>query len=200
MKDIYYEGDLSKDIESIDNDFNFWKSMGINFLIKIVAFTIMGIIALKLNILTSTSIVKYIVLCTVIGTTTTIGETIHNKYKHISDVSTANKNINSLVNTLNENGLSTSKDKIIDAEITEEITNSRTKGNDGKLVSKRKKIIEYFYLLDNEDQIKVLKQIKNEVIKNKEKISVISMQMLEEEDLRKIEIPVRKTLVLRNDD
>ena len=200
MKDIYYEGDLSKDIESIDNDFNFWKSMGINFLIKIVAFAIMGIIALKLNILTSASIVKYIVLCTVVGTTTTIGETIHNKYKHISDVSTANKNINSLVNTLNENGLSTSKDKIIDAEITEEITNSRPKGHDGKLVSKRKKIIEYFNLLDNEDQIKVLKQIKNEVIKNKEKISVTSMQMLEEEDLKKIEIPVRKTLVLRNDD
>lgn len=200
MKDIYYEGDLSKDIESIDNDFNFWKSMGINFLIKIVVFTIMGIIALKLNILTSTSTIPYIVFCTVVGTTTTIGETIHNRNKHIKNVSTANKNINSLVNTLNENGLSTSKDKIIDAEITEEITNSRTKGNDGKLVSKRKKIIEYFYLLDNEDQIKVLKQIKNEVIKNKEKISVISMQMLEEEDLRKIEIPVRKTLVLRNDD
>lgn len=200
MKDIYYEGDLSKDIESIDNDFNFWKSMGINFLIKIVTFTIMGIIALKLNILTSTSTIPYIVFCTVVGTTTAIGETIHNRNKHIKNVSTANKNINSLVNTLNENGLSTSKDKIIDAEITEEITNSRTKGNYGKLVSKRKKIIEYFYLLDNEDQIKVLKQIKNEVIKNKEKISVTSMQMLEEEDLRKIEIPVRKTLVLRNDD
>ena len=50
---------------------------------------------------------------------------------------------------------------------------------------------------DNNDKIRVLKQIKREIISNKTKINSNSLSLLEDKDLEGKELPVRKTLVLK---
>ena len=57
-----------------------------------------------------------------------------------------------------------------------------------------------FYLLDKDDKIKVLKQIEEYIKSNKKKTSSISLDLLEDDDLKKHELPVYKTLIKKKQD
>ena len=82
-----------------------------------------------------------------------------------------------------------------DAEVIEEVTKSTTQNDEGKILSKEEKIIRYFYLLDKDDQVAVLRQISKKIKKDKVILSTSKLELFEEKDLQEKELPVRKTLI-----
>lgn len=64
-----------------------------------------------------------------------------------------------------------------------------------KILSKEEKIIRYFYLLDKDDQVAVLRQICKKIKKDKVILSTSKLELFEEKDLQEKELPVRKTLI-----
>lgn len=112
----------------------------------------------------------------------------------------ADYNMECVINNLDKNGLTTDKNKVKET-ITEvdTITQSNTRNSSNEIMSKEEKIIKYFYLLDSEDQIRVLKQISLATTKDGESQNKHSLSLMEEEDLKDIEIPVYKTLKLKKD-
>ena len=53
-----------------------------------------------------------------------------------------------------------------------------------KFYQRRKLLLNTFYLLDKDDKIKVLKQIEEYIKSNKKKTSSISLDLLEDDDLK----------------
>ena len=80
-----------------------------------------------------------------------------NTYK--KNANNAKRNVSSLINELENNNISVTKERIVDSEMTEEVTKSVTSGDKGEVLSKKEIITKYFYLLDKDDKIKVLKQL-----------------------------------------
>ena len=199
MKDIPYNGDLSKDIYYLDNPFNVKEEAIFKGIFNFSILTIVGLFAFSFGVIPFNliSLLIYIAGCLGVNTLYTIIAVTKKKRNIKSKMSKANSNINSLVESLDRNNISTSKEKIIDAEISEKVTNSKTKDDNGIVLSKEKKIVEYFYLLDNNDKIQVLKQIKRNITSNKSKINCVSLALLEDKDLEGKELPVRKTLIMK---
>ena len=112
----------------------------------------------------------------------------------------ADYNMECVINNLDKNGLTTDKDRVKET-ITEvdTITQSNTRNSSNEIMSKEEKIIKYFYLLDSEDQIRVLKQISLATTKDGESQNKHSLSLMEEEDLKDVAIPVYKTLKLKKD-
>ncbi len=199
MKDIKYNSDLSEDIYNLNNNnVSHISLLSIQMLILIlqmmISALIFNIFSIPTNII---SIISFVVGTIVFNfaSITIIKAQMKDRLNKINRKS--NSNINTLINTLDNNGLSTSKEKIMDCTICEELTSSRTINEDNDVISTEDKIIRYFYLLDNNDKIRVLKQIKREIISDKTKINSNSLSLLEDKDLEGRELPVRKTLVLK---
>lgn len=199
MKDIPYNGDLSKDIYYLDNPFSLKEEAIISSIFNFGFLAIVGLFAHSFGIISFnlSSLLIYIAGCLGVNALYTIIAVTKKKRNIKSKLSKANSNINSLVESLDRNNITISKEKIIDAEIKEKVTKSKTKDDNGNLLSKENKIIEYFYLLDNNDKIQVLKQIKRSITSNKSKINFVSLALLEDKDLEGKELPVRKTLVTK---
>ena len=199
MKDIPYNGDLSKDIYYLDNPFNLKEEAIFKGIFNFSILTIVGLFAFSFGVIPFNliSLLIYIAGCLGVNTLYTIIDITKKKRNMKLKLAKANSNINSLVESLDRNNISISKEKIIDAEISEKVTNSKTKDDNGIVLSKEKKIVEYFYLLDNNDKIQVLKQIKRNITSNKSKINCVSLALLEDKDLEGKELPVRKTLVTK---
>ncbi|MGN1312132.1 MAG: hypothetical protein ACI4U4_03875 [Bacilli bacterium] len=199
MKDIPYNGDLSEDIYYLDNTFNLKEEVIFKGIFNFSILTIIGLFAFSFGVIpfNLVSLLVYIVSCLGVNTLYTIIDITRKKRSMKLKLAKANSNIYSLIENLDKNNISTSKEKIIDAEIKEKVTKSKTKDDNGNLLSKENKIIEYFYLLDNNDKIQVLKQIKRSITSNKSKINCVSLALLEDKDLEGKELPVRKTLVTK---
>lgn len=199
MKDIKYNSDLSEDIYNLNNNnvshISLLSSQYLILLLQmLISALIFNIFSIPTNII---SIISFVVGNIVFNFASAfiIKARMKDKLNKINRRS--NSNINNLINTLANNGLSTSKEKLIDCTICEELTSSRTTNEDNEVINTEDKIIRYFYLLDNNDKIRVLKQIKREIISNKTKINSNSLSLLEDKDLEGKELPVRKTLVLK---
>lgn len=126
---------------------------------------------------------------------------ITNKKKVIRrEIDAANDNIDNVIYELSKSGIKTEKAQVKDAVVEVEST-SKTKvyDADNMLKSKEEKIIKYFYLLDEKDQIRVLKQISTNSDVDKDVIYNHSLALMEDEDLIDKEIPVYKTLKLKKD-
>ena len=65
----------------------------------------------------------------------------------------------------------------------------------GEIEIEEEKIIRYFYLLDKDDQVAVLRQICKKIKKDKVILSTSKLELFEEKDLQEKELPVRKTLI-----
>lgn len=199
MKDIKYNSDLSDDIYNLNNNnvshISLLSSQSLILLLQmLISALIFNVFSIPTNII---SIIAFVVGNIVFNFASAfiIKARMKDKLNKINRRS--NSNINNLINTLANNGLSTSKEKLIDCTIYEELTSSRTTNEDNEVINTEDKIIRYFYLLDNNDKIRVLKQIKREIISNKTKINSNSLSLLEDKDLEGKELPVRKTLVLK---
>ena len=202
MKNILYDGNLEDDIYYLDNKFSFKKEFVFFTLIYILVAGVFDVVCIKLGIipfnLESILISSGIELfCgTIINLTTTLKRL--NTYK--KNANNAKRNVFSLINELENNNISVTKERIVDSEMTEEVTKSVTSGDKGEVLSKKEIITKYFYLLDKDDKIKVLKQIEEYIKSNKKKTSSISLDLLEDDDLKKHELPVYKTLIKKKQD
>ena len=87
------------------------------------------------------------------------------------------------------------RDAIKDAEIIEEVTKSTTKNDEGRVISKAEKIVRFLYLLDSEDQIKVLRLINESTKEYKATSTSTTLELMEENDLQGVELPVQKKLI-----
>ena len=161
MKNILYDGNLEDDIYYLDNKFSFKKEFAFLTLIYILVAGVFDVVCIKLGIipfnLESILISSGIELfCgTIINLTTTLKRL--NTYK--KNANNAKRNVSNLINELENNNISVTKERIVDSEMTEEVTKSVTSGDKGEVLSKKEIITKYFYLLDKDDKIKVLKQL-----------------------------------------
>lgn len=112
----------------------------------------------------------------------------------------AEQNIDIVVDGLDKNGIKTEKSQIKEAIAqVDTITQINTRNSSNEIMSKEEKIIKYFYLLDNADKIRVLRQISLSTIKDGKNEYDRSLSLMEDEDLVDMEIPVYKTLKLKKD-
>lgn len=203
MKDIENNNcDLEEEIDNYNEKFNYKREIIGQLLINGSALAIALGSVYGLNIL-DFSLVNFACTAGISG-----GVAILSSFAYVSkkrkSVETRNNeadyNMECVINNLDKNGLITDKDRVKET-ITEvdTITQSNTRNSYNEIMSKEEKIIKYFYLLDSEDQIRVLKQISLATTKDGESQNRHSLSLMEEEDLKDIEIPVYKTLKLKKD-
>ena len=124
MKNILYDGNLEDDIYYLDNKFSFKKEFVFLTLIYILLAGVLDVVCIKLGIipfnLESILISSGIELfCgTIINLTTTLKRL--NTYK--KNANNAKRNVSSLINELENNNISVTKERIVDSEMTEEVT------------------------------------------------------------------------------
>lgn len=112
----------------------------------------------------------------------------------------AKNDINNIIFDLHTKGIEAEKNQLQNAIV--EIKNT-SKTNiydaDNDLMLKEEKIIKYFYLLDKEDQIRVLRQITSAIDNNKTTVYSHTLTLMEDKDLINTKIPVCKVLKLKKD-
>ena len=118
MKNILYDGNLEDDIYYLDNKFSFKKEFVFFTLIYILVAGVFDVVCIKLGIipfnLESILISSGIELfCgTIINLTTTLKRL--NTYK--KNANNAKRNVSSLINELENNNISVTKERIVDSE------------------------------------------------------------------------------------
>ena len=203
MKDIENNNcDLEKEIDNYNEEFNYKREVRSQLLIGGCALAIalggvFGLDILDFNLANFAWTAGISV--GVLGSTSAVY--LAQKKKSIETRNNeADYNMECVINNLDKNGLTTDKDRVKET-ITEvdTITQSNTRNSYNEIMSKEEKIIKYFYLLDSEDQIRVLKQISLATTKDGESQNRHSLSLMEEEDLKDVKIPVYKTLKLKKD-
>lgn len=200
MKNIIYNGNLENDMCDASLKFDFKEEFGISAICFGVAAAFIATILFKIGAIAFTLPSLLITVCISLGIDLFIATPINliyrkrmiNKKKQV-----ANEKMNSLVKELEKNNVNVSKENLLDSEIDMDKNTTKSYDSKNKLTEKEQKIVKYFYLLDNSDKIKVLKEV-NKIIKRKRTRSdVINLSLLEEEDLLNKELPVKKTLVMK---
>lgn len=196
MKEVPYNGDLHTDIDTLNRDYNVKKDFAFKFGISFISAAIIEGIAFKCGVPLTTELLLPLGGATLgySAISSTIGTFISNK-KHKKELRKANHNTTILCSDLAKEDTIIDKDAFEDAEIIKEVTKSTTKTDEGTILSKEEKVIKYFYLLDNNDQVAVLKQIRKTVKEQGSTSTNTKLELLEEEDLKDKELPVRKTLI-----
>lgn len=200
MKNCYYNGNLHEDIKLINQKVSFnWKKFRILTGVSIIAAIIgCGIVALVMGKITGATIGSF------------IGITLVNSIKNIKQSKRDNwyveEQLVNLYKEINDQyskpiSSSLAKSKMKDCIVQTQKVNDIKRDQNNKVISKTEKIIKYFYLLDASDKIQVLRQVKEVITSGKDKIENNDLYLLEAEDIKeeKLEIPVVKTLKLRDD-
>ena len=187
MKEYFYNGDVKKDLKSINKKFDI-KSFGKTIIVEFFIIFLFGS-GLRLAGFIG-DILGYVV--SILGIS--IGASIINGSECAKEESKlALDRLENLCSDINfdQDDISLSMTKIKEC-ITIEKKEKVLENMDSSIpvMSEEEKIVNYFYLLDKKDQIQVLKQIKDEVL---------VLYLLEEEDIKRenIEMPVEKKLRLK---
>lgn len=200
MKDIKYNGNLLEDIIDADNKFNLKDFLSISSIVFVVLAIFINIYLFGLNAISfsignlfiSTGSLFGIHVLGTLGTYLYKNITISRKGKD------ASRRLNVLAHDMSVvNDATITKDNIIDAQIDQVYSESKTTGDDGKLISKEEKLTRYFYLLDKEDKIRVLKEIRKIIKERKNTIESSELKLLEDNDIDYKNLPVKKTLTLK---
>lgn len=200
MKDIKYNGNLLEDIIDADNKFNLKDFLSISSIVFVVLAIFINIYLFGLNAISfsignlfiSTGSLFGIHVLGTLGTYLYKNITISRKGKD------ASRRLNVLAHDMSVvNDATITKDNIVDAQIDQVYSESRTTGDDGKLISKEEKLTRYFYLLDKEDKIRVLKEIRKIIKERKNTIESSELKLLEDNDIDYKNLPVKKTLTLK---
>lgn len=199
MKNCYYNGDLQSDIKLIKkkNSFDVKKFLFLTFLLAIAAVIGCGVVTLILGKITGATIGSFMGVM-LINTFRNIKESKINTYYEEKELIDLYNEINDEYSTRISDELA--KSRIKDCIIQTEKIKDVKRNSNNKVISKTEKIINYFYLLDPNDKIKVLKQISEVIKTNGEKEESIDLYLLDDSDIKKelLEIPVEKTLRLKN--
>ena len=192
MKELKYNGDLKKTIDDTNSDFNFISEFvrrmliifSFNCLLIFFSSLIPGIELISFNL---NNFLKMFILCTIVEIPLEIGFTLYTKKRYINDKKNADKNLDEIVESLNQNEISVEKEQLQEALLlSKEI--KKIDIDDEELV----KIINYFYLLDKNEQLQVLKEIRKVISENEQYEE--QLFLLEPNELKSVEIPVEKTL------
>lgn len=196
MKEVPYNGDLHTDIDTLNRDYDVKKDFAFKFCISFISAAIIEVIAFKCGVPLTTELLLPLGGATLgySAISSTIETFISNK-KYKKELRKAKHNTTILCSDLTKEDTIIDTDALEDAEIIKEVTKSTTKTDEGTILSKEEKVIKYFYLLDNNDQVAVLKQIRKTVKEQGSTSTNTKLELLEEEDLKDKELPVRKTLI-----
>lgn len=190
MKEYRYYGNLKKDIKKAKQKFSL-KKLFLHFCISLISICItLGICSL-IGIMPASGLI----------TGWLIGFTVVDIYKVSKETKTdsehAMHNLTNLYRDINLNyvnsDLSESRMKeCISVQKKQKIINNTDTKN--IILSDEEKLVTYFYLLDSQEKLQILRQVKDDIKNNKNII-----YLLEDEDIKreKIEIPVEKTLRLK---
>lgn len=190
MKKYKYYGDLKKDLKVINKKFNskdFFKRMifhGISLIIFASLFCFTGIVSnlfgFSFGYLGSASVLSFI--------------RVKSKSKYDSEK--AIKKVSDLYGNINFSNRALAKERMKECIVIQRKQRVVENTESVNIVlSDEEKIVNYFYLLNPEDKIQVLRQIKDELIQNNSEIYLLEEQELEIED---IEISEDIILKLKN--
>lgn len=196
MKEVKYNGDLIADINTLNSKNNLLNVAIISLCGSLSAFIIALGIAVNYGIVIAPEMVLPMA-GTIFGTSGLVSATAasisNRKYK--KKLRKAKHNVSLLQQELKKEDTIIERDAVKDAEVIEQTTKSTTKSDEGTVLSKKEKIISFFYLLDKDDQIKVLRQIQENIKKHKTTSTSTTLELMEENDLHDIELPVQKKLI-----
>ena len=196
MKEVKYNSDLNNDIDVLNTKNNAKNDAILGFGISIGIFGLIEIIAFNLGFQYTPEIILPSII-TMVGTggivSAITGNISNKKYKR--KLRKAKQSASDLQQELAKENTIINIKSLEDAEVIEEVTKSTTQNDEGKILSKEEKIIRYFYLLDKDDQVTVLRQICKKIKKDKVILSTSKLELFEEKDLQEKELPVRKTLI-----
>lgn len=196
MKEVKYNGDLIADINTLNSKNNLLNVAIISLCGSLSAFIIALGIAVNCGIVITPEM--FLPMAgTIFGTSGLVSATAasisNRKYK--KKLRKAKHNVSLLQQELKKEDTIIERDAVKDAEVIEQTTKSTTKSDEGTVLSKKEKIISFFYLLDKDDQIKVLRQIQENIKKYKTTSTSTTLELMEENDLQDIELPVQKKLI-----
>lgn len=197
MKKVVYDGDLNDDIDTLNRDYNTKKEFILKFGLNVILFSIAEIIAIKCGIIATpeTLLPPFCVVTSVSCIDSGISVFINNK-KYKRELKKAKHNVSHLCSELAKENTIMEREDLEDCEVIEEITKSSTRSDDGSSLSKIEKVVNYFYLLDSNDQIAVLRQIKETIKHQKSTYTNTRLELLEEDDLKDKGLPIQiKTLI-----
>lgn len=197
MKKVVYDGDLNDDIDTLNRDYNTKKEFILKFGLNVILFSIAEIIAIKCGIIATpeTLLPPFCVVTSVSCIDSGISVFINNK-KYKRELKKAKHNVSHLCSELAKENTIMEREDLEDCEVIEEITKSSTRSDDGSSLSKIEKVVNYFYLLDSNDQIAVLRQIKETIKHQKSASTNTRLELLEEDDLKDKGLPIQiKTLI-----
>lgn len=196
MKEVKYNSDLNNDIDVLNTKNNAKNDAILGFGINIGIFGLIEIIAFNLGFQYTPEIILPAII-TMVGTGSIVsaitGNISNKKYKR--KLRKAKQRTSDLQRELAKENTIINIKSLEDAEVIEEVTKSATQNDEGKILSKEEKIIRYFYLLDKDDQVAVLRQISKKIKKDKVILSTSKLELFEEKDLQEKELPVRKKLI-----
>lgn len=196
MKEVKYNGDLIADINTLNSKNNLLNVAIISLCGSLSTFIIALGIAVNCGIVITPEM--FLPMAgTIFGTSGLVSATAasisNRKYK--KKLRKAKHNVSLLQQELKKEDTIIERDAVKDAEVIEQTTKSTTKSDEGTVLSKKEKIISFFYLLDKDDQIKVLRQIQENIKKYKTTSTSTTLELMEENDLQDIELPVQKKLI-----
>lgn len=189
MKEIKYNGNFKKSIDDANSDFNFSYEFGSRLLniFSVNVLLIISVLLINLISFSLSNLLKIFLVCAAVEIPLEIGFTLYTKKRYINDKKMADKNLDEVIESLNQNEISVEKEQLQEALLLSEET-KKVDIDDEELV----KIIYYFYLLDKNEQLQVLKEIRKVISENEQYEE--QLFLLEPNEIKSIEIPVEKTL------
>lgn len=106
---------------------------------------------------------------------------------------TGKSKIEEIINTLANKNININTNNLVNSLITKET--AKVKNKDSKV---KKTTIKKFYLLDNEDKIRVLKEVKQTLLnENKKKVNNSTLYLEENIDNNELPVTIKRTLTFK---
>lgn len=185
MKEVKYDGDLESDINSINKTLGDTTDKNDIIVLGIIV----GLFIANFAISSFFPGLALISLCIALGSSLLIAvDSYKKKIKSCKAFESSVDNLCSLSNELNKSH----NIKMGLEDIRKSVQNSKSEGlkDDNCKVNQS---TNFFYILDKNEQIQVLKQIRTQINKKQADIKLL---LLEQDDLKNIEIPKSKILKL----
>lgn len=185
MKEIKFDSSLNSDIKESNANY----SLKDNLLTWITIYGMMSIFSIiAYYVIMNFSSFLGLMFLVITGVTTFIGELVKTHKQNIKKQN-SRRRLKSLSETLNEKGLNVNLNSLKQAITTEERSMIESVNNIGQ-GSFREEIITHFYMLDENDQIKVLQEtLRNYRSFDNKDFFERKLFLLENEDLKDIDMP-----------
>lgn len=193
MKNINYESDLDTDIRFLNDDFPELRKKELRS--GFISSSVFSVIIMLYSIITNYnfSLIRFFLLNCILG----CGNFILNYKKNDKIINLgrliAEAKVNELIRELDRNDVKITKENLMDSDVynTHKIDLVEVNDNDLDFF-----VVDtnYFCLLDNDDKIRVLKQIRKTLLDGRNNPNEVTLHLLEDHEVEKEEIPFKKKL------